>query len=93
MAVSAVFGSRGTSYQARAPLNSHSAATATITRSAKLEGALSGIQLDTNAFAFATRNKCLLGALGGFFLSCRLGRNGSKQLLSDITSQGLTLRV
>lgn len=92
MAASAVF-SWGTSYQVRAPLTSHSGATATITRSAKLEGALSGIQLDINAFAFTTRKKCLLGVLGGFFFSYRLGRNGSKPLLSDVTGQGLTLSL
>lgn len=37
-----------------------------ITRSTKLEGLLSRVQLDINAFAFTTHNKCL--CVLGFFL-------------------------
>lgn len=49
--------------KARALLTAHSGATATITRGAKLEGALSSVQLAINAFAFTTHKKCW-GVLG-----------------------------
>lgn len=55
-------------YQAWAPLTSHNGTTVTITRSAKLERALSCIQLVINDIAFRTRKKCL-DVLGVLFFS------------------------
>lgn len=43
-----------------------------ITRSTKLKGALSSVQLDIRAFAFTTHKKCLGVLLGFFVLFCAL---------------------
>lgn len=53
-------------YQAPTPVTWHSGTTAKITRRAKLEKPLGGVQLDLNAFAFMTHK--FLGVLRFFYI-------------------------